>query len=138
MCIPLGPIMTDPNVRDLLVPKALSSPNMWNHMIGPPWLMIKKIFWCIPQTLHSPTTIWRLSVISDIMSLHMNIFLSKLILFICSTQMSMIILFLSNSDLKYSYVFPLMTSVVLRISYKECYWAYCSYKDLSLRWVIIQ
>jgi hypothetical protein len=65
-------------------------------------------------------------------------FLPKLILFICSTQISMIILFLPNSDLKYSYVFPLMTNVVLTISHKKCYWAYSSYKDLLLRWAIIQ
>jgi hypothetical protein len=99
---------------------------------------MKEIFWCIPQTMHSPTTIWKLSAISEIMSLHMNIFWSKLILFICSTQMSMIILFLPNSDSKYSYVFPLMINVVLRISHKVCYWAYSNCEDLFLRWTIIQ
>jgi hypothetical protein len=48
-------------------------------------------------------------------------FLSKADLFIFSTQMSVIILFLSNGDSKYSYVFPLITNVVLRLSHKECY-----------------
>jgi hypothetical protein len=128
--------MTDTNVRDLLVHKAFSSPNMWNHMIGTPWLMIKKMFWCISQTMHSPTTIWKMSVISAIMSLHINIFWPKLILFICCTKMSMIILFLPNSDSKNSYVFPLMINVVLRISHKECYWVKSDYKDLFL-WLAI-
>jgi hypothetical protein len=36
--------MTYPNVRDLLVPEALSSPNIWSHMIEPPGLMIKIFF----------------------------------------------------------------------------------------------
>jgi hypothetical protein len=36
--------------------------------------------------MHSPTTIWKLYVISEIMSLHINIFWPKLILFICSTK----------------------------------------------------
>jgi hypothetical protein len=48
-------------------------------------------------------------------------FLSKADLFIFSTQMSVIILFLPNGDSKYSYVFPLITNVVLRLSHKECY-----------------
>jgi hypothetical protein len=64
----------------------------------------QEIFWCIPQTMHSPTTIWKLSAISGIMSLHMNIFLANVDLFICSTQMSMIISFLPNGDSKYSCV----------------------------------
>jgi hypothetical protein len=34
----------------------------------------QEIFWCNPQTMHSPTTIWKLYAISRIMSLHMNIF----------------------------------------------------------------
>jgi hypothetical protein len=92
----------------------------------------QEIFWCITQTMHSPTTIWKLPDISGIMSLHMNIFWPKLILFICSSQMSMIILFLPNGDSKYSYVFPLKTDVVLRVSHKECYWAYSDCKYFSL------
>jgi hypothetical protein len=44
--------------------------------------------------------------------------------------MSMIISFLSNNDLKYIYVFPFMTNVVLRVSHKECYWAYSDCMDL--------
>jgi hypothetical protein len=78
----------------------------------------QELFWCIPQTMHSPTTIWKPSVVSGIMSLHMNNFWPKLILFVCSTQMSMIISFLSNGDLKHTYVFPLMINVFLRISHK--------------------
>jgi hypothetical protein len=58
--------------------------------------------------MHSPSTIWKLPVIYEIVSLHMNIFWPKLILFICSTQMSMIILFLLNGDSKHTYVFPLI------------------------------
>jgi hypothetical protein len=27
----------------------------------------QEIFWCIPQTMHSPTTIWKLPDISGIM-----------------------------------------------------------------------
>jgi hypothetical protein len=63
-------------------------------------------------------TIWKPSVVSGIMSLHMNIFWPKLILFVCSTQMFMIISFLPNGDLKHTYVFPLMINVFLRISHK--------------------
>jgi hypothetical protein len=50
----------------------------------------------------------------------------------------MIILLPSNGVSKYIYVFPFNTNVVLRISYKECYWTYSSYNDLLLRWAIIQ
>jgi hypothetical protein len=39
---PLNPITTYYNMKNMLVLKALSSLNMWNHMIGPPELMIKK------------------------------------------------------------------------------------------------
>jgi hypothetical protein len=78
----------------------------------------QEIFWCISQTMHSSTTIWKLPTISEIMSLHMNIFSPKLILFIYSTQMSMIISFLPNGDSKYTYVFPLMINVVLIIFHK--------------------
>jgi hypothetical protein len=67
----------------------------------------------------SATTIWNQLIIFGIMSLHMNIFWPNLILFICFTQMSMIISFLPNSDSKYVYAFPLMTNVVLRVSYKN-------------------
>jgi hypothetical protein len=34
----------------------------------------QEIFWCMPQTMHSPTIIWKLPAISGIMSLYMNIF----------------------------------------------------------------
>jgi hypothetical protein len=88
--------------------------------------------------MHSPTTIWKLLVISGIVSLHMNIFWPKLILFIRSIQLSMICLFLPNGDSKYIYVLPLMINVILRISHKEYYWAYSDYKDMFLRWTIIQ
>jgi hypothetical protein len=47
-------------------------------------------------------------------------FLTKADLFICSTQMSIIILFLRNGDSKYIYIFSLMINVTLRISHKEC------------------
>jgi hypothetical protein len=134
----LEPIMTDPNACDLLILKALSSLNIWNHVIRVIGTSDQEIFWCIPQSMHSPTTIWKLIVISEIMSLHMNIFWLKLILFMCSTQMVMVISFLSNGDSKYIYVFPFMINVVLRIPHKEYYWAYFDYKDLFLRWVIIQ
>jgi hypothetical protein len=92
----------------------------------------QEIFWCISQTMYSRTTIWKLPPISGIMSLHMNIFRPKLILFICSSQMPIIISFLSNGDSKYSYAFHLKTDVVLRVSHKECYWAYSDCKDFSL------
>jgi hypothetical protein len=41
-------------------------------------------------------------------------FWPTLVLFECSTQMSMIILFLPNGDSKYTYVFPLMINVVFK------------------------
>jgi hypothetical protein len=87
-------------------------------MIKVIWTYDQEIFWCIPQTIHLPTTIWKMSYTYGIMSLHENIFLPKLILFVCSTQMSMIISFLPNGDSKYTYVFPLMSNVVLRKSHK--------------------
>jgi hypothetical protein len=132
----LEPIIIDTNVSRLLVLKALSSINMirpYDRVT-----MTNGISGVFPQSIHSSTTIWKVLVISGIMSLHMNIFWQKLILFICFTQMSMIIPFLSNGDSKYIYVFPLMINVVLRISYKECYWAYSDYNGLFLRWSIIQ
>jgi hypothetical protein len=58
--------------------------------------------------MHSPTIIWKLRAIFEIMSLRKNIFWPNLILFICSPQMSMIISFLAKGDLKYTYVFPLI------------------------------
>jgi hypothetical protein len=42
--------------------------------------------WFIPQIMHAPTTICKLLAIIGIMSLHVNIFWPKLILFICSIQ----------------------------------------------------
>jgi hypothetical protein len=134
----LEPIMVDPKMWDLLVLKALRSLNMWNHMIRVTMPYDQEIFWCIAQTMHSPVTIWKLSAISGIVLLHINIFWPRLILFICSTQMSIIISFLPNGDSKYSYVFPLMTNVILIISHKGHYWAYSNYEDLFLRWTIIQ
>jgi hypothetical protein len=92
----------------------------------------QEIFWCIPQSMHSTTTIWKL-LIFGIISLDINIFWPKLIFFICSTQMSMTISFLPNSDSKSIYVFLLMSNVILRISHKEYYWAYYDYKEMFLR-----
>jgi hypothetical protein len=83
--------------------------------------------------MHSLTTIWKVAAVYGITSLHRNIFWPKLILFICSTQIYMIILFLPNGDSKYIYVFPFMINVILRISHKEYYWVYYDYKDLFLR-----
>jgi hypothetical protein len=68
----------------------------------------QEIFWCIPQTMYSPTTIWKLSAIFGIMSLHMNIFWPKLILSICFTQIFMVVSFLPNGDSKHTYMFPLI------------------------------
>jgi hypothetical protein len=118
LCIPLEPITTHSNMEKMLVLKALNSLNMWSHMMWPPGLRRIMKLLCIPQTMHSPTTTWKLSSISEIISLHMNIFWPKLILFICSIQLSMIILFLLNGDSKCTYVFLLMINVVLRISHK--------------------
>jgi hypothetical protein len=104
-------IMTYPNVHDLLVPKALNSPNMWNHMRGPPGLMIKKIYGAslkqctlLPQFQNGLMflglchCIW---IFSD---------QSWFYLYALS-KMSMIISFLPNGDSKYTYVFPPMINV---------------------------
>jgi hypothetical protein len=129
--------MTYLNVHDLLVPKALSSPNMWNHVIGPPWLMIKKfssasLKQCI-LLLHFGNYLLFLGLCHCIC-----IFSSQSWFYSYALPKCLIISFLPNDDSKYSFAFPLMTNVVLRVSHKECYWAYSNYKDLFLRWAIIQ
>jgi hypothetical protein len=138
MCIPLGPIMIDHNVCDLLVPKSLISLNILNHMIGPPWFMVKKIYGSsLKSCMLLPQFVNCLLLLGLCHCMWIFSGQSWFYLYALS-KMSMIISFLPNGDLKYSYVFPLMTNVILRISHKECYWAYSSYKDLLLRWTIVQ
>jgi hypothetical protein len=106
--------MADSNVYDMLVLKPFDSLNMMkpcdrdsrNKDLGYDYSL--RNFWCIPRTMHSLTIIWKLFIVYGIMSLHMNVFWPKLILFIYSTQMSIIVLILPNGDSKHTYVFPLI------------------------------
>jgi hypothetical protein len=129
--------MTDPNVRYLLSPKALSSPNMWNHMIGLTWLMIKKFSGAILKQCILLPQFWN--------------YLLFLGLCHCIWIFYGQSYFYSYALPKYLWLFHFCPTVTrnilmcfllwlmwfLRRSHKECDQAYSNYDDLLLRWAII-
>jgi hypothetical protein len=94
-------------MRDLLVPKALSSPDVWKHMIGPPRLMIKKF---------SGASLKQCTLLPQFGNCLLFLGLCHCIwIFSCQSwfylydlpKMFMIFSILPNSDSKYTYVFSL-------------------------------
>jgi hypothetical protein len=129
--------MIDLNVCDLLVAKALSSLNMWNYMIGPPWFMINKFSGAsLKQCILLPQfgncllflglchCIWIFSGESWFYSYALPKCLWLFCFFPMVTRHMLFpnvydyFIFASTVTKKYSYVFPLKTDVVLRVYHK--------------------